>query len=57
MGHLNRDLEVETLFMISSPEYSYVSSSMVKEVATLGGSFKRYVPYNVAKALYKKLNL
>ncbi|MNM32240.1 Phosphopantetheine adenylyltransferase [compost metagenome] len=57
MAHLNRDLKVETSFMITSPEYSYISSSMVKEVAKLDGDFERYVPTNVAKALYHKLNL
>lgn len=56
MAHLNRDLEVETSFMITSPQYSYVSSSMVKEVAKLGGDFEKYVPLNVAKALSEKFN-
>lgn len=44
--HLNKKLE--TLFMVASPEYSFLSSSMVKDVAEHGGAFEDLVPDNVA---------
>ena len=51
--HLYRDLE--TFFLVASPEYSFISSSMVKEVAEFGGEFSDLVPENVEKAILKKI--
>lgn len=51
--HLYRDLE--TIFLVASPEYSFISSSKVKEVAENGGKFSDLVPKNVEKAILKKL--
>jgi pantetheine-phosphate adenylyltransferase len=39
--------------MVSSPEYSFVSSSGVKEIARYDDKFKELVPENVAEALRK----
>lgn len=50
---LNENLE--TVFMVSSPEYSFVSSSGVKEIARYDDKFKELVPENVAEALRKKM--
>jgi pantetheine-phosphate adenylyltransferase len=46
MALMNKKLgeEVETLFMATSTKYSYLSSSLVKEVARLGGCIKDLVP-------------
>ena len=43
MHHLNRNLapEVETMYLMSSPQYSFLSSSGVKEVASFGGDVRR----------------
>jgi pantetheine-phosphate adenylyltransferase len=51
MHHLNRKLapDVETMYLMSSPQYSFLSSSGVKEVATFGGSVDDLVPEAVAK--------
>jgi pantetheine-phosphate adenylyltransferase len=51
MNHLNRTLapEVETVYLMSSPQYSFVSSSGVKEVASFGGSVDELVPPPVAR--------
>jgi pantetheine-phosphate adenylyltransferase len=51
MNHLNRILapEVETLYVMSSPLYSFVSSSGVKEIAAFGGRVDDLVPPVVAK--------
>jgi pantetheine-phosphate adenylyltransferase len=59
MAHMNRRLctEVETVFLMPSEEYSFLTSTMVKEVASFGGSVKNLVPEIVEKALRKKFEL
>jgi pantetheine-phosphate adenylyltransferase len=51
MHHLNRKLapEVETMYLMSSPQYSFLSSSGVKEVASFGGNVEDLVPEPVAR--------
>jgi pantetheine-phosphate adenylyltransferase len=51
MHHLNRKLapEVETMYLMSSPQYSFLSSSGVKEVASFGGNVADLVPEAVAR--------
>ncbi len=53
MALTNRSLEdsVDTVCLITSQQYNFVSSSIVKEVAMLGGDISEMVPPNVAKAL------
>jgi pantetheine-phosphate adenylyltransferase len=53
MGLMNRNLDetIETLFMIPSQEYSFLSSSFVKEIAKHGGDINKLVPKTVAKEL------
>jgi pantetheine-phosphate adenylyltransferase len=55
-AHMNRHLasDVETLFLMTSEESFYVSSSLVKEVAAVGGDLTRIVPPAVLEALQKK---
>ena len=60
LAHMNRHLapEVETVFLMTSEESFYVSSSLVKEVALMGGDISRMVPPAVVSALEgKKKNL
>ena len=54
--HMNRHLApaVETLFLMTSEESFYVSSSLVKEVALMGGDVSRMVPPAVVAALKAK---
>lgn len=56
MALMNRrlDLKIETVFMMPSEEYSFLTSTMVKEVASFGGSVKGLVPEIVEKALRSK---
>ena len=56
LAHMNRRLNknIETVFMMPSEEYSYLTSSIVKEVASFGGSVKGLVPEEVEKALKEK---
>jgi pantetheine-phosphate adenylyltransferase len=51
MNHLNRTLapEIETVYVMANPQYSYVSSSGVKEIAAFGGRVDELVPESVAR--------
>jgi pantetheine-phosphate adenylyltransferase len=53
MALMNRRLapDIDALFLMTSAQYSYLSSSLVKEVARLGGSLEGLVPEPVAQAL------
>jgi pantetheine-phosphate adenylyltransferase len=56
MAQMNHALTgVDTLFMPTSPAYSFVSSSLVKQVATYGGDVRHLLPDVVADALAGKL--
>ena len=56
MAQMNRDLAgVETLFMATNPLYSFLSSSLVKEVATYGGDVSGLVPETIHRALIARL--
>ena len=51
MNHLNRVLapDIETVYVMASPQYSFVSSSGVKEIASFGGNVEELVPDAVAR--------
>lgn len=53
MALMNRHLEarLETIFVMPNEQFSYTSSSLVKQVAKHGGDVSHFVPPNVAKAL------
>lgn len=57
MANMNKKLapEIETLLVFASPEYYYISSRGVKEVAVNGGALKGLVPDVVIEALEKKI--
>ena len=58
MALTNRNLapEVETIFLMPHPEYSFISSRLIKEAATLGANLKKFLPVGVLKALKRKQN-
>jgi pantetheine-phosphate adenylyltransferase len=58
IASINRKLndKVETFFLMTSNEHSFISSSMVKEVARYGADVKDLVPGTVEKALRKKFS-
>jgi pantetheine-phosphate adenylyltransferase len=55
LAQMNRHLSgLDTMFVVTKPEYGYLSSSLVKEVVALGGTVEELVPSVVAKALEAK---
>ena len=56
MALMNRSLneEVSTVFLMPHAKYTHISSSMVREVASLSGDISAYVPVHVDQALRKK---
>ncbi len=59
MALTNRKIrnEIETVFLMTSEQYSYLSSRMIKEIATLGGDVRDFVPGCIAKMIRRKLGL
>ena len=57
MNQLNRKLapEIESVYVIASPDYSFLSSTGVKEMATFGGDVSDLVPPPVAAALAERV--
>jgi pantetheine-phosphate adenylyltransferase len=57
MNQLNRrqDPEIESVYLMASPQYSFLSSSGVKELATFGGRINDLVPDEVAARLQEEL--
>jgi pantetheine-phosphate adenylyltransferase len=55
-AHMNRQLapDVETIFLMTNEDNFFVSSSLVREVAAMGGDISRVVPPSVARALKRK---
>jgi pantetheine-phosphate adenylyltransferase len=56
LANMNRHLrpEIETLFLTPAEEYSFISSSLVKEVAFLGGDIRAFVHPSIAKEIQTK---
>ena len=59
MALMNRKLQpgLETVFMIPSEQYSYLSSRLVREIAQLGGSVDSLVPSLVLQKLHEKMDV
>ena len=59
MALTNRKLngEIETIFMMPSESYSYVSSKLIKEAVSLGADVSNFVPAKVQKRLNEKFNV
>ncbi|MDJ1184335.1 pantetheine-phosphate adenylyltransferase [Roseofilum casamattae] len=58
MAHTNKTLsdEIETVFLATSTEYGFLSSSLVKEIAKFGASVDHLVPHHVALDIYQCYN-
>lgn len=59
ISQMNRTIynEIDTIFLTTSLEYAYLSSSIVKEVASYGGDISHFVPESVALRIKEKMNL
>jgi pantetheine-phosphate adenylyltransferase len=57
MAMMNENLagEITTVFMVPSPQYSFLSSSLVKEIARFGGDVSTFIPPHVEQAVKAKL--
>jgi pantetheine-phosphate adenylyltransferase len=57
LANMNRALspEIESIFLTPSEKFSYISSSLVREISSLRGDVSQFVPSNVAKALAARL--
>ena len=56
MSQINLQLKgIETMFISTAPEHSFVSSSLVKEVSSYGGDVSKYVPAEILNRLNKRL--
>ena len=47
--------DIETIFLISRPEYSYISSSLVKQIALMKGDYSNFVSPLMQKAIKSKI--
>lgn len=57
MAQMNRTLTgVDTVFVPTGPQWSFVSSSLVREVATLGGDVADFLPAGVAEATVRRIH-
>ena len=59
MAQMNAELfnpEIESVFLMTSPEYSFISSSMIKEVVSLGGNVENLIPKIVLTEINKKFS-
>jgi pantetheine-phosphate adenylyltransferase len=58
MNQLNRHMapDIESVYLMASPEYSFLSSSGVRELATFGAEIDKLVPPGVAQALHERLS-
>ena len=56
IAQMNQELgDVETVFLLAKPDQQFLSSSLLKEVASTGTDISKYVPNNIEKALNEKL--
>ena len=51
-----RSPDVESIFLTTAERFSYISSSLVREISSLDGDVSKFVPSNVAEALTRKFN-
>jgi pantetheine-phosphate adenylyltransferase len=52
--NLNMDPGIETVFLMAKEEFSHLSSSLVRQIATLGGDLSKFMPTEVNDALRQR---
>jgi len=53
--NLHLDPGIETVFLMAKEEFSHVSSSLLRQIATLGGDLSKFLPEPVQQALIRKV--
>ena len=56
MNHVLKE-DAETIFLITNLQYSYLSSTIVKEIASYGGDISKFVPEEIIDRIYEKYNV
>ena len=56
INHVQRS-NIETVFLITNLKYSYLSSTIVKEIASYGGDISKFVPEEIVDRIYEKYNV
>ena len=55
LTNLALDAEIETVFLMAKEEYSHISSTLIRQIATLGGELHKFVPAEIKKALQARV--
>jgi pantetheine-phosphate adenylyltransferase len=56
MAQMNRELTaVDTIFMPTAPQWSYVSSTLIREIASLGGDITAFLPPQIAEQIRSRV--
>jgi pantetheine-phosphate adenylyltransferase len=56
LTNLALDTEIETVFLMASETYSHISSTLIRQIATLHGDLEKFVPPVIKKALQDRVN-
>ncbi|HEV3263173.1 MAG TPA: pantetheine-phosphate adenylyltransferase [Gemmataceae bacterium] len=55
LTNLALDAEIETVFLMAKEEYSHISSTLIKQIATFNGELNKFVPPEIKKALQARM--
>ena len=55
LTNLTLDPEIETIFLMAKEQYSHISSTLIRQIASFGGDLDKFVPAEVKKALHGRL--
>src|SRR5438093_10485158 len=55
LTNLTLDPEIETVFLMAKEKYSHISSSLIRQIATLGGELEKFVPPEIKAALLSRV--
>ena len=57
LTNLALDSTIETVFLMAKEEFSHVSSSLIRQIATFGGDLHKFVPPEIKAALIERVRL
>ena len=55
LTNLTLDSQIETVFLMAKDDFSHVSSTLIRQIATLGGNLDKFVPPDVKEALLRRV--